>query len=61
VDSCPKGAARFHIKGTKAKGGCDLPRLLFLYPAFLFGGVFATGMISDALYKLLTFIQHTIA
>jgi ferredoxin-type protein NapH len=61
VDACPKGAAYYHVKGTTPKIGSNLARMLFLYPAFLFGSVFATQFISDAIFKFMTLIKSFIA
>ncbi len=56
VDACPKGAAAFHIKGTALRSQARWPRLLFLYPAFLFLTVFGSGIIQDGLYRVLLLV-----
>jgi ferredoxin-type protein NapH len=52
VDACPKGAISYHLKGTPLSGGM-LPRMLFLYPAFLFMTVMAGRSIQDAVVRIL--------
>jgi ferredoxin-type protein NapH len=56
VDACPKRAAAFHVKGTKLDPHRRAPRLLFIYPAFLFLTVFGGGMIQDGLYRVLLLV-----
>jgi ferredoxin-type protein NapH len=56
VDACPKGAAAFHIKGTVFRSQARWPRLLFLYPAFLFLTLFGSGIIQDGLYRVLLLV-----
>lgn len=56
VDACPRKAAAFHIKGTTWTPERKAPRLLFLYPAFLFLTVFGGGMIQDGLYRVLLLV-----
>jgi ferredoxin-type protein NapH len=56
VDQCRKGAAVFHIRGTKVGVRPGLARLLLLYPAFLFGATFGLGMISGALCRIIRLI-----
>lgn len=53
VDSCPRGAVRYHIKGTPINLKSDTARVLFLYPAFIFMATFGGSMIMDALNKLI--------
>ena len=53
VDTCPKGAISYHVKGTPLSGRTDLPRLLFLYPAFLFMTVMAGRNIQDAVVRII--------
>ena len=53
VDICPKGAISYHVKGTPLSGRTDLPRLLFLYPAFLFMTVMAGRNIQDAVVRII--------
>jgi NAD-dependent dihydropyrimidine dehydrogenase PreA subunit len=55
VDDCPKGAATFHIKGTPLRLGDKKARLLYLYPAFLFLVTFGSGMIQDAMRRVILF------
>ncbi len=52
VDECPKGAARFHLKGTPPLAGARTARLLFLYPAFLFLVTFNGNAMVDAMRRL---------
>ncbi len=52
VDDCPKGAATFHIKGTRVRPRDLKARFLFLYPAFLFLVVFGGSMIQDGMQRL---------
>jgi ferredoxin-type protein NapH len=52
VDECPKGAATYHIKGTRFTTVDRKARLLFLYPAFLFLVIFGSGMIQGAIQRL---------
>ena len=56
VDACPKKAIAFHIKGTTWRPDRTAPRLLFLYPAFLFLTVFGGGMLQDGLYRVLLLV-----
>jgi ferredoxin-type protein NapH len=56
VDACPRKAATFHIKGTTLDPQRRAPRLLFLYPAFLFLTVFGGGMVQDGLYRVLLLV-----
>jgi ferredoxin-type protein NapH len=57
VDACPRKAAAFHVKGTTLTPERRGPRLLFIYPAFLFLTVFGAGMIQDGLYRVLLLIS----
>ena len=57
VDECPKGAAAFHVRGTAAGSRPALARLLFLYPAFLFGAIFALGMVPMAIWRIWRFVS----
>jgi polyferredoxin len=57
ADICPAQAVTFHIKGTPVNVSRQNARLLFLYPAFLFGATMGGGTIINALcrmFKLLT-------
>jgi len=53
VDRCPRKAITFHIKGTPVQTGRQAARLLFLYPAYLFGTTIAAGSFVDAIARLL--------
>jgi ferredoxin-type protein NapH len=53
VDACPKGAIRYHIKGTPVGKHPTAARLLFLYPAFLFLAIMGGGFIRDALHRII--------
>ena len=53
VDECPRGAALFHVKGTRLDPSRRWPRLLFLYPAFLFLVTFGGGMIRGGIERLI--------
>ncbi|UCG56594.1 MAG: 4Fe-4S dicluster domain-containing protein [Phycisphaerales bacterium] len=52
VDSCPKEAVSFHIKGTPIGLSHERARLLFVYPAFLFLSIMASGMVFGALERI---------
>lgn len=57
IDICPKKAITFHIKGTPANVTTEHARLLFIYPAYIFGAVIGGGSIYGALeriFKLIT-------
>jgi polyferredoxin len=56
VDSCPKGAISFHIKGTRAAVRPNLARMLFIYPAFLFGATMSMGTMMYALWRVLKLV-----
>jgi polyferredoxin len=53
VDACPQGALSYHVKGTAVAGNSGKARMFFLYPAFIFLAVFASGMIYMALYRIM--------
>jgi ferredoxin-type protein NapH len=53
VDECPKKAVSFHIKGIPVSPSFNLARMLFLYPAFLFGTTLGIGSIIGAVERLL--------
>jgi polyferredoxin len=53
VDECPKRAISYHIKGTPVGVKSHIARMAFLYPAFLFLAIMASGMISGAVYRIL--------
>jgi polyferredoxin len=52
VDSCPKEAVSFNIKGTRIGLSRERARLLFVYPAFLFLSIMASGMVFGALDRI---------
>jgi len=53
VDECPKHAISYHIKGTPVGVKSHIARMAFVYPAFLFMAIIASGMISGAVYRIL--------
>ena len=55
VDTCPKGAIAYHVKGTQLSRGI-LPRMLFLYPAFLFMSIMAGRQIQDAIVRIIKLV-----
>jgi ferredoxin-type protein NapH len=55
VDECPKGALDFHIQGTSTHASSRKARLLYLYPAFLFLVTLSSGMIQDAIRRVMVF------
>ena len=56
VDTCPKEAVSFHIKGTPLSVNYEKARLMFIYPAFLFLAIMGSGMITGAIYRVLLLI-----
>jgi ferredoxin-type protein NapH len=56
VDKCPKKAITFHIRGTPVQTGRQAARLLFLYPAYLFGTTIAAGSFIGALTRALNLV-----
>lgn len=52
LDICPQKAITFHIKGTPIVVSNQSARLLFLYPAFLFGATMGGGTIINALCRI---------
>ena len=52
VDSCPRGAAVWHIKGTKVGTAAERARLLQLYAAWAFAVMFGGSIIAQTLTKL---------
>lgn len=52
VDFCPTQAMTFHIKGTPVNVTTQYARLLFLYPAYIFGAVIGGGSICSALIRM---------
>jgi Polyferredoxin len=57
VDTCPRGAVTYHIKGTPVKLHSDLARVLFIYPAYIFMTAIGGSMIVDALTKLIKLVS----
>ena len=53
VDSCPRGATYFHIKGTPLLRNAKIYRMLFLYSAVLFMAVFGGGTVQNAVLRLI--------
>jgi ferredoxin-type protein NapH len=53
MDECPRGAISYHIKGTPAGLRQQAARMLFVYPAFLFLAIIGSGMIREAVYRVL--------
>lgn len=53
VDTCPRGAVCYHIKGTPVKLHSDTARVLFIYPAYLFMMAIGGSMIMDTIVKLI--------
>ena len=56
MDHCPKGAISYRIKGTKLGVSAEKARVLFLYPAFLFGTTIGGGMLAGAISRLLKLV-----
>jgi len=56
VDACPTHATAFHVKGTALRPLAKAPRVLFLYPAFLFLTVFGGGIVQSGLYRVLLLV-----
>lgn len=56
VDACPEKAISFHIKGIPAVPSFNLSRMLFLYPAFLFGSTMGMGSIVGAVEYILRWV-----
>ena len=52
VDSCVRGAAVWHIKGTEVGSSPERARLMHLYPAWGFAVMFGGGIIAGALTHL---------
>ena len=52
IDTCPKGAIAFHIKGTPLNVNLQTARILFLYPAFTFAAVVGGGCIYGGLERI---------
>jgi ferredoxin-type protein NapH len=56
VDSCPKGAISYHIKGTSLRASPAVARNLFLVPAFVLMGLVGAGEVANGLYNILKLI-----
>jgi hypothetical protein len=56
VDSCPKGAVRYHIKGTGIGVRPETARYLFMFTAFIFVATMGSGMIAGAVHKVLLLV-----
>ncbi len=56
VDACPQGAMSYHIKGTPADVSPNVPRLLYLYPAYILLSVLGGGIITSGLWRILKWI-----
>jgi ferredoxin-type protein NapH len=56
VDSCPRDAAVWHIKGTKVGARPELARLLHLYSAWAFAVMFGGGIIATSLTRMFGFM-----
>jgi polyferredoxin len=52
VDSCPKDAAVWHIKGTELAVAPERARLLYLYAAWAFATMFGGSIIAGSLEKI---------
>jgi len=52
VDACRKGAAFWHIKGTKAGASSERARLMYLYAAWGFAVMFGGSIIANTLQKI---------
>ena len=53
VDSCPRDAAVWHIKGTEVGAASERARLMHLYAAWSFAVLFGGSIIANTLTKLL--------
>ncbi len=53
VDSCNRGAALFHIRGTSKEASPETARLLFLYAAWTFATLFGGSIIAGTLTRVL--------
>lgn len=56
IDRCPNQAISFEVKGGACKTNHRGPRLIFLYPAFMFLVTFSGGMIQEAIRRVLMLI-----
>lgn len=57
IDHCPCSAISYHIKGTPVSLSPETARLLFMYPAFLFGATIGGGSIYSALDRILKLLM----
>jgi ferredoxin-type protein NapH len=53
VDACPRGAVRWHIRGTPLSASSETARLLYLFAAWGFATLFGGSIIANSLTKLL--------
>jgi ferredoxin-type protein NapH len=53
VDTCPRGAAVWHVKGTSITASPETARLIFLFTAWAFATMFGGSIIASSLQKLL--------
>ncbi|MBP7462093.1 MAG: 4Fe-4S binding protein [Candidatus Delongbacteria bacterium] len=56
VDICPSHAVHYHLKGTPIGFSPRMVRNVFIYSSFLFGAFMASGMISNALVRIIKLI-----
>lgn len=56
IDHCPNQAISLEVKGSAFKTNQRGPRLVFLYPAFMFLVTFSGGTIQDAIRRVLMLI-----
>lgn len=56
VDACPKGAMRWHVRGTPLSASPETARLLYLYPAWAFATLFGGSIIAGSVQRLLGFL-----
>ena len=56
IDTCPKGAISYRIKGTSLKASPTVARVLYLYPAYFLMAFVGGSIIMNGLYRLLLLI-----
>ena len=56
VDGCPRGAARWHIKGTPLSASPETARLFYLYAGWGFAALFGGTIITGTLSRLLSLV-----
>ena len=56
VDVCTKHAINYHIKGVPVNKAQSATRILFVFSAFLFLAIFASGSIQMGVYKIINLI-----